>query len=126
MPTGFTSNIAFIGTEKNPRLKLPSAINEIFGYEQDFITNAGSSILTFSSTQAPNVSPDNSVLIICDQVFNEFSNLGTLYAISPSDKLYNLLRGKFGEDKSPFRKKVANWLKQQEINQIYTPSRGKT
>jgi hypothetical protein len=34
LPTGFTSNIAFIGVEKNLRLKLPSAINEIFGYEK--------------------------------------------------------------------------------------------
>jgi hypothetical protein len=68
LPTGFTSNIAFIGVDKNPRLKLPSAINEIFGYEADFITDAGSSISSYSSTIAPNVSPDNSVLIICDQV----------------------------------------------------------
>ena len=39
LPTGYTSSITFIGTEKNPRLKLPSAINEIFGYEKDFITD---------------------------------------------------------------------------------------
>ena len=39
LPTGFTSNIAIIGVDKNPRLKLPSAINEIFGYEKDFITD---------------------------------------------------------------------------------------
>jgi len=91
LPTGFTSNIAFIGVDKNPRLKLPSAINEIFGYEKDFITDAGSSILSFSSTIAPNVSPDNSVLIICDQVENEFSNLGILYAISPSVGIGSLI-----------------------------------
>ena len=41
------------------------------------------------------------------------------------DKLYNLLRDKYGEDKSPSRRQVADWLKQQEINQIYTPSKGK-
>ena len=29
------------------------------------------------------MSPDNSVIIVCDQVFNEFSNLGILYALSP-------------------------------------------
>ena len=91
LPDGFTSNIAFIGVEKNPRLKLPSAIYEIFGYEADFITDAGSSILTFNSTIAPNVSPDNSVLVICDQVFNEFSNLGILYAISPSVGIGSLI-----------------------------------
>ena len=41
------------------------------------------------------------------------------------DKLYNLIRDKYGEDKSPSRRQVADWLKQQEINQIYTPSKGK-
>ena len=41
------------------------------------------------------------------------------------DKLYNLIRGKYGEDKSPSRRQVADWLKQQEINQIYAPSKGK-
>jgi hypothetical protein len=41
------------------------------------------------------------------------------------DKLYNLIRDKYGEDKSPSRRQVADWLKQQEINQLYTPSKGK-
>ena len=41
------------------------------------------------------------------------------------DKLYNLRRDKYGEDKSPSRRQVADWLKQQEINQIYAPSKGK-
>jgi len=41
------------------------------------------------------------------------------------DKLFNLLRNKYGEDKSPSRRVIADWLKQQEINQIYTPSKGK-
>jgi hypothetical protein len=79
------------GYEQFKEATNPSAINEIFGYEQDFITDAGSSILSFSSTIAPNVSPDNSVLIICDQVENEFSNLGILYAISPSVGIGSLI-----------------------------------
>jgi len=74
LTTGYTSSITFIGTEKNSRLTLPAGINAIFGYAEDFTTDAGSSILTFSSTTAPNVSPDNSVLIVCDQVENQFSN----------------------------------------------------
>jgi len=41
------------------------------------------------------------------------------------DKLYNLIRDKYGDDKSPSRRQVADWLKQQEINQIYTPSKRK-
>jgi hypothetical protein len=41
------------------------------------------------------------------------------------DKLFNLLRDKYGEDKSPSRRQISDWLKSQEINQIYTPSKGK-
>ena len=40
------------------------------------------------------------------------------------DKLYNLIRDKYG-DKAMSRRQIADWLKQQEINQIYTPSKGK-
>jgi len=74
LPTGYTSSITFLGTETNPRLTLPAGINAIFGYAEDFTTDAGSSILTFNSSVTPNVSPDNSVIIVCDQVLNEFSN----------------------------------------------------
>ena len=41
------------------------------------------------------------------------------------DKLFNMLRDKYGEDKSPSSRQISDWLKQQEINQIYTPSKGK-
>ena len=41
------------------------------------------------------------------------------------DKLFIMLRDKYGEDKSPSRRQIADWLKQQEVNQIYTPSKGK-
>ena len=41
------------------------------------------------------------------------------------DKLFHILRDKYGEDKSPSRRQISDWLKQQEINQIYTPSKGK-
>jgi len=41
------------------------------------------------------------------------------------DKLFNILREKYGEEKSPSRRQIADWLKQQEVNQIYTPSKGK-
>jgi hypothetical protein len=91
LPDGYTSSISFIGTEKNPQLTLPAGINAIFGYAEDFTTDAGSSILTISSTIAPNVSPDNSVLIVCDQVLNEFSHLGFLYALSPSVGIGSLI-----------------------------------
>ena len=40
------------------------------------------------------------------------------------DKLFNLLRNKYG-DESPSRRQVADFLKNQEINQLYSPSKGK-
>ena len=40
------------------------------------------------------------------------------------DKLFYLLRDNYG-DKAMSRRQIADWLKQQEINQIYTPSKGK-
>jgi len=40
------------------------------------------------------------------------------------DKLFNMLRTKYG-DESPSRRQVAEWLSQQEVNQLYAPSKGK-
>jgi hypothetical protein len=91
LPEGFTSSITFPSVAKNPRLKLPAGMNDIFGYEEGFTTNSGSEIQTYNSTKAPNVSPDSSVLLVCDQVKNEFSNLGILYAISPSVGIGSLI-----------------------------------
>jgi hypothetical protein len=91
LPDGFSSSITFPSVPKNPILKLPSAINDILGYDADFQTDAASEIKTYNSTKAPNVSPDSSVLIVCDQVQNPFSNLGVLYAISPSVSIGSLI-----------------------------------
>jgi hypothetical protein len=44
LPEGFTSTITFPSVAKNPRLKLPSGMSDIFGYEEDFTTNSGSEI----------------------------------------------------------------------------------
>ena len=41
------------------------------------------------------------------------------------DKLFNLLRDKYGEEISPSRRQIAEFLKNQEINQLYRPSKGK-
>ena len=91
LPEGFTSSITFPAVAKNPRFKLPLGMNDIFGYDADFITDAGSEIQTYNSTKTPNVTPDSSVLLFCDQVDNEFSNLGILYAISPSVSIGSLI-----------------------------------
>ena len=70
---------------------MPSGMNDIIGYDIDFQTDAASEIIMYNSTKAPNVSPDNSVLIVCDQVQNQFSNLGILYALSPSVSIGSLI-----------------------------------
>jgi hypothetical protein len=43
-------------------------MNDILGYYIGFQTDSASEIKTYNSTKAPNVSPDNSVLIVCDQI----------------------------------------------------------
>jgi hypothetical protein len=91
LPEGFTSSITFASVAKNPRLKLPSGMNDIFVYDVDFTTNSGSEIQTYNSTKAPNISPDSSVLLVCGQVNNEFSNLGILYSISPAVSIGSLI-----------------------------------
>ena len=91
LPEGFSSSITFPSVAKNPILKIPSAMNDILGYDIDFQTDSASEIKIYNSTKAPNVSPDSSVLIVCDQVENKFSNLGILYAISTSVSIGSLI-----------------------------------
>ena len=91
LPSGFTSSIIFPSVAKNPILKIPSGMNDILGYDIDFQTDSASEIKTYNSQKAPNVSPDSSVLIVFDQVYNQFSNLGVLYAISPSVSIGSLI-----------------------------------
>ena len=40
------------------------------------------------------------------------------------DRLFNMLRSKYG-DESPSRRQISDFLKNQEINQLYSPSKGK-
>ena len=47
LPEGFTSSITFPSVAKNPRLKLPAGMSDIFGYEEGFTTNSGSEIQTY-------------------------------------------------------------------------------
>ena len=94
LPDGYTASFTFPATAKNPILILPSGINEIFDYDADFQTDSASEIKIYNSTQAPNVSPDSTVILVCDQVQNDFSNLGILYAITPSVGIGSLITDK--------------------------------
>jgi len=40
------------------------------------------------------------------------------------DKLYFIIKSKY-EDTAPSRRQIAEWLAQQEVNQLYRPSKGK-
>jgi hypothetical protein len=40
------------------------------------------------------------------------------------DKLYGIIKSKY-EDTAPSRRQIAEWLSQQEVNQLYIPSKGK-
>ena len=91
LPNGFSSSILFPNVAKNPILKIPSGMNDILGYNANFQTDAAYEIKIYNSQKAPNVSPDSTVLIVCDQVQNPFSNLGVLYAISPSVSIGSLI-----------------------------------
>jgi hypothetical protein len=46
LPEVLTSSINFPSVAKNPRLKLPSDMSDIFGYDEAFTTNTGSEIQT--------------------------------------------------------------------------------
>ena len=91
LPNGFTSSIIFPSVAKNPVSKNPSGMSDILGQNANFQTDAASEIKTYNSQKAPNVYPDSSVLIVCDQVQNQFSNLGIIYAISPSVSIGSLI-----------------------------------
>ena len=62
------------------------------GFETNFTT--GTKIITspstYQSTKPPNVNPNNSLLLVCDQVYNELSSLGVLYSVVPSGQIGSL------------------------------------
>jgi transposase InsO family protein len=60
----------------------------------------------------------NHLKILNDEFYKNHNYFGR-------DKSFNLLRDKYGDEISPSRRQIASWLKQQEINQLYHPSKGK-
>jgi hypothetical protein len=91
LPSGFTNpsgNFVFSSVNNtHPIVKLVSKINEILGFDEMFSTslNNTSSVSTvYSSSNAPNINPNSSLTVICDECHNEFFNLGVLYNIVPT------------------------------------------
>lgn len=83
------------GSEQNPTITLLPGFSELVGYEPNFTTNASpASIKVSSSTKAPNVNPNSSVIIVCDQATNDFESLGYLHTISPAVSIGSLINEK--------------------------------
>jgi len=96
LPTGYTAPVAnaatgaaaFVGyptTTFNPVVTIPSNFNLIVGYAAGFATavNTGvGTILTYSSSVAPQVAPNPNALV-------SISNISNIYA-SPSSVIYNV------------------------------------
>ena len=116
-PDGGTGTFAALGG-KLLNIRLSSKFNEILGFTADFETNPnigdGTNELTSSntdtSTSAPNVQPNSSVLVDCNLIDNPYGSpagiistiipnvgLGALIAIDPNEHTYSpMLKGVFG------------------------------
>lgn len=93
LPEGASSEMSLPSEPVNPVLNIPQGMHEILGYPVDFSTTSDINFPKIhNSTTAPNVNPNNTVIIVCDQVFNEFSNLGVLYSLSPSVSIGSLIQ----------------------------------
>tara|TARA_B110000483_G_C17985486_1_gene461419 strand:- start:387 stop:794 length:408 start_codon:yes stop_codon:yes gene_type:complete len=59
-------------------------IEDDFLFVQLFVTNLlNNTPNVYSSTTAPNVNPNSSLTLICNEAHNDFSPLGVLYSIVP-------------------------------------------
>lgn len=93
LPEGATSEMILPTTSVNPVVTIPKGLHEILGYHEGFQTETElSAPRIYNSTTAPNVNPNNTIIIVCDQVNNEFSNLGVLYSLSPSVSIGSLIQ----------------------------------
>ena len=66
-------------------IEIKSKLTEILGFPVNFAMPFSTSNTpnVYSSTQAPNVNPNSSLTLICDEADNQFSSLGVLYSIVP-------------------------------------------
>ena len=88
-----------------PIIRIPSKLNEILGFTDNYqssssyveTSNPNNVPISYLSQYAPNVNPNSTLSIICDQATNEFKSLGVLYALSPSVKIGSLITEKPSE-----------------------------
>jgi len=90
LPAGYTDptgNFPFASSFPNihMEIEIKSKLTEILGFPVNFDSGISQSNTpnVYSSTQAPNVNPNSSLTLICDEAQNDFSSLGVLYSIVP-------------------------------------------
>ena len=98
LPTGFTAPTGWVGfptATYNPNIQMAAKFNEIVGYTSTFETglaSGGSATLSFSSTTAPNVNPNSSVLVEVNLVDNPYGvPANIIYAIVPNVSVGSLI-----------------------------------
>ena len=72
LPTGYNNpnNFTFATSDyQHPSVSLTSKLNEILGFNTNFSTGSKVSMnsITYQSTKPPNVNPNSSLLLVCDQ-----------------------------------------------------------
>ncbi len=116
LPAGFTEPASWVGYATqtfNPQFILPTNINSILGYVENFTTNANTNnayvppanddyvsklangTLSYISTSAPDIQPNSSILVSISGIDNKYANpTSVIYSIVPSVAIGALINEK--------------------------------
>ena len=116
LPAGFTEPASWVGYATqtfNPQFILPTNINTILGYVENFTTNANTNnayvppandpyvsklangTLSYISTTAPDIQPNSSILVSISGIDNKYANpTSVIYSILPSVAIGALINEK--------------------------------
>ena len=116
LPAGFTEPASWVGYATqtfNPQFILPTNINTILGYVENFTTNANTNnayvppandpyvsklangTLSYISTTAPDIQPNSSILVSISGIDNKYANpTSVIYSIVPSVAIGALINEK--------------------------------
>lgn len=116
LPAGFTEPASWVGYATqtfNPQFILPTNINTILGYVENFTTNANTNnayvppanddyvsklangTLSYISTSAPDIQPNSSILVSISGIDNKYANpTSVIYSIVPSVAIGALINEK--------------------------------
>jgi hypothetical protein len=91
LPAGYTAPAGFLGyptTTRKQVVTLPANFNKIMGFIPNYATTAESGLTTnqtYSSTVAPQVQPNPSILLSLSNIDNKYSNPTSIfYSIAPT------------------------------------------